>query len=71
MNKGELVDITTIKINKSETKENKIIQFIEQIKNPYAFKVDGITVHVTFKKEGPSFQEIFEDLVKTNLGKCP
>ncbi|MBQ8322460.1 MAG: hypothetical protein IJX91_00690 [Clostridia bacterium] len=71
MNTEELVDITTIKINRMEDKENRIIQFIEQIKNPYAFKVGGITVHVTFKKEGPSFQEIFEDLVKTNLGKCP
>ena len=71
MSNDELVDITTIRICRSESKQEKMIKFIEQIRNPYVFKVGGLTVYVKFKNDGPSFQEIIEDLVKTNLGKCP
>lgn len=44
----EPVDITTVKIDPSLDKEERIEDYIQQIKNPYIFKVNGMTVKISF-----------------------
>ena len=66
-NKEDLIDITTISIDRSLSKEERVLEFMEKIKNPYLFKVGDIAVKVVFNEGGLSFQELFEDLVKKHL----
>ncbi len=66
-NKEDLIDITTISIDRSLSKEERVLEFMGKIKNPYLFKVGDIAVKVVFNEGGLSFQELFEDLVKKHL----
>ena len=47
----DLVDITTIKIDKNLCKEERIKQYIEQIKNPYCFKYKNFKIQVCFNED--------------------
>ncbi len=53
----ELKDITTVKIDSALPKEQKIKKFIEDLQNPYEFKVGDILVKVSFDNEGAVLQE--------------
>ena len=44
----ELVDISEIEIRTDLPQEDRIQDYLEQIKNPYLFKVNGIAVKITF-----------------------
>ena len=44
----QLVDIRDVKIDRSLPSEERIKSFIEQIKNPYQFKVGNTVVRVSF-----------------------
>lgn len=45
---AEPVDIATVKIDSTLDKEERIADYIQQIKNPYIFKVNGMTVKISF-----------------------
>lgn len=66
LNSNELVDIKNIKIDTSKPKIEKLIDFIEKIKNPYLFKVGDIIVKIKFSNNNQSFQEKMENII---LGK--
>jgi hypothetical protein len=68
-NKDELVDITTIKIDKSKPNVERIIDFIEAVKNPYLFKVGDVAVKLTFAENGESFQKKMENIALAKLSK--
>lgn len=46
----ELVDIRDVKINTKLSKEEKIADYIRQIKNPYCYKYKNHRVIVTFNQ---------------------
>ena len=50
----ELVDIREIRIDESLPPEKRIQSYLEQIKDPYNFRVGKVKVHCTFTKNGPS-----------------
>ena len=56
-NIDDLVDLRDIRVDKNCSVQSKIISFVEQIKNPYFFKVGNIAVKLNFDDEGPTFQE--------------
>lgn len=56
-NIDDLVDLKDIRIDKNCSVQSKIISFVEQIKNPYFFKVGNIAVKLNFDDEGSTFQE--------------
>lgn len=60
----DLVDIKSIKINQSKPVQEKIIDFVRQIKNPYFFKVGDVAVKVNFNNDGASFEEKFQNYLK-------
>ena len=66
LNSNELVDIKNIEIDTSKPKIEKLIDFIEKIKNPYLFKVGDIIVKIKFSNNNQSFQERMENII---LGK--
>ena len=60
-----LVDIKTIKMDESLSREEKLKQFVEQVKNPYCFRVGDVVVKCVFneKENAPSLQDCFEQYV--------
>lgn len=61
---NDLVDIRNIKINVNKPIQEKIIDFVRQVKNPYLFKVGDVVVKVNFNNNGSTFQEKFENYLK-------
>lgn len=49
--RSSLVDICDIKIDASLSGELRMLQYLEQIKNPYNFLCDGTPVHISFVNE--------------------
>ena len=45
---AELVDIRDVVIDKSLTLEERVKSYVEQIKDPYCFKVGDIVVRVSY-----------------------
>ncbi len=60
----ELVDIRNVKIDINKPVQEKILDFIMQIKNPYFFKVGDVAVKVNFDNNSASFQEKFQNFLK-------
>ena len=52
----QLVDLRSVSIDKSLPVRDRLCSFWEQIKNPYLFKVDDITVKVEFSS-GKSLED--------------
>ena len=51
-----LVDLRSVSIDKSLPVPERMCSFVKQIKNPYLFKVDDITVKVEFSS-GKSLED--------------
>ncbi len=64
----ELVDIRDVKIDRALPVEDRIISYVQQIKNPYMFKVGDIVVKVSYTKDGPSLQELVEQMLLNMFG---
>ena len=52
----QLVDLRSVSIDKSRPVPERMCSFVKQIKNPYLFKVDDITVKVEFSS-GKSLED--------------
>ena len=52
----QLVDLRSVSIDKSISVPERMRSFVKQIKNPYLFKVDDITVKVEFSS-GKSLED--------------
>ena len=63
IDREKLVDIRDVVINTDLPKEERIKDYIRQIKNPYCFKVGDVVVKVAFSKNGNSFEEQFEKML--------
>lgn len=48
VSRDDLIDIRDVKIDQELPKEERIKQFIKQIKNPYCFKVGNVVVKTEF-----------------------
>ena len=63
VDRDTLVDLQDIRINDKLSVDERIASFIEQIKNPYCFKVDGVVVKVAFSSGRKSVNEQFEQMI--------
>lgn len=64
---NSLVDIRDINIDTTKSRQDKLLEFIEKIKNPYFFKVGDIVVKVKFVDDNKSFQEKMENLLLSKI----
>ena len=60
-----LVDITEIKIDESMPKEERIKEYLRQVKNPYCFRVGDMVVKCSYSNDGVTIRDRFEQLVRT------
>ncbi|SHJ88877.1 hypothetical protein SAMN02745975_03148 [Geosporobacter subterraneus DSM 17957] len=66
MNSGacnELVDIRDISVDKNLSKEERIAEYVRQIKDPYNFKCGNFTVWVRFADNGVTLEDCLQRLL--------
>ncbi len=61
----ELVDIRNVKIDRNLPSDERIRSFIEQIKNPYCFKVGDTVVKVSFADTSNTITDNFINMIAT------
>ena len=61
----QLVDIRDVKIDRSLPSDERIKSFIEQIKNPYQFKVGNTVVKVSFANTQNTITDNFINMIDT------
>lgn len=59
-----LTDLREVKINRDLPREERIREFLEQVKNPYCFRVGKMVVSVGFSGER-TFQQCMEEYLQT------
>lgn len=58
ISKDTLIDIRDVKIDTSLPGRLRMLQYLEQIQNPYCFLCDGIPVHISFVNEEQELSEV-------------
>ena len=57
VDRDTLVDIRNVEIDTTLPKEQRMLQFLEQIQNPYCYRCRNIVVKVVFNENGPTIEE--------------
>ena len=63
--RDRLVDIRGVKIDTSLPGTLRMLQYLEQIQNPYNFLCDGTPVHISFVNEEQELSKILVDYFRT------
>ena len=63
VDKNQLVDLNSVVIDESRPVQERMMSFIQQIGNPYCFRVGDVAVKVVYKENGPTFQQNLEDML--------
>jgi len=58
-----LVDIRDISVDPNLPKEERIAEFLRQIKNPYHFKCGKFTVRARYNEDGPSLEDCLKQIL--------
>ena len=58
-----LVDIRDVKLDSSMEQADRVRSFIQQVKNPYRFKVGDVVVNVAYTNGGAALNECFADML--------
>ena len=58
-----LVDIRDVKLDSSMEQADLVRSFIQQVKNPYRFKVGDVVVNVAYTNGGATLNECFADML--------
>lgn len=62
-NLSELVDIRDVVIDKSLPLEERVRSYVEQIKDPYCFKVGDVVVRVSYTDKDKSLTDSFTSMI--------
>lgn len=58
-----LVDIRDVRVDRSLPVEDRIRSYVEQVKNPYCFRVGDVKVRVSFASNGRTLNDSFADML--------
>ena len=58
-----LVVIRVVKLDSSMKQADRVRSFIQQVKNPYRFKVGDVVVNVAYTNGGATLNECFADML--------
>lgn len=61
LDRNDLAELSDIHIRRDLPHEEKILAFLEQIKNPYCFLCGGVPVRVCFTENGPELGQTLQD----------
>ena len=62
---ASLVDIRSVKIDPAQPVEERMKSYVEQIKNPYMFKVGGTVVRVSYPNTQATINDNFVNLLSS------
>nr|WP_304710543.1 hypothetical protein [uncultured Acetatifactor sp.] len=65
VDRDSLVDVTQIHIDEGMPKEERLREFVRQVKNPYCFRVGNVVVKNVYSNDGVSLRERFEQFART------
>lgn len=61
----ELVERQTVKVDMNLPREERIKQYIKQIKNPYCYLDGDVVVKVSFQEEGVTLEQRLEAYIRS------
>ena len=61
---SDLVDIRTITVDKSLPKEERIADFVRQIRNPYRFRCGDFVVNASFARNGATLEDCLRGILR-------
>ena len=59
-----LVDIRDVSVSKELPREERISEFIRQIKDPYRFKCGRFTVRASFAADGATLEDCIKGIIR-------
>ena len=62
---ASLVDIRSVKIDPAQPVEERMKSYVEQIKNPYIFKIGGTVVRVSYANTQATINDNFVNLLSS------
>ena len=63
LNPQNLVDIRDVCVNKDLSKQERINEFVWQIKDPYHFRCGKFVVTARFAEDGPTLEECLQRII--------
>ncbi|MDR1321189.1 MAG: hypothetical protein LBK56_07150 [Gracilibacteraceae bacterium] len=60
---AELVDIRDVHVDSALPKQERIAEYLRQIKDPYHFKCGPFTITARFTEDGPTLEECLRRLM--------
>lgn len=67
INATEIDDVKNLKINSSISSNERIIEFIKKVKNPYIIKVGDTIVKMTYNSGNKEALECIKNIVSENI----
>ena len=67
LNRKDLKELRNVIINPNDPPEIRVKDHIEQIINPYCYKVGDVSVKESFSEDGETLENIFIRLVKKSM----
>lgn len=64
VDRDTLVERSTVKLDPGLSRKERILSFIEQIKNPYCYLDDGVVVKISFMDTDATLEERLEEYVR-------
>lgn len=65
LDKSELVDIRDVKIDSKKPYLIRIISYINQVKNPYCYRVGDVVVRVSYAGKDKTFTDSFTEMISS------
>ena len=64
VDRSTLADIADVKIAPSLPRDEQIVEYLRQIKNPYVFLCSGVVVKVSFAKTSATIEDKLEEYIR-------
>lgn len=58
-----LIDIRNVKLDRNLGQAERVRSYLQQIKNPYCFKVGDVAVNVAYTEGGATLNDCFADML--------
>lgn len=65
LDKTELVDIRDVKIDRKKPYLIRIISYINQVRNPYCYRVGDVVVRVSYAGKEKTFTDSFTEMISS------
>lgn len=63
LNPQDLVDIRDVLVDKDLPKQDRVAEFVRQIKDPYHFRCGKFVVTARFAEDGPTLEECLQRII--------